>query len=494
METIGHLPNASLAEASEQIKVVPVGIGFNFLTSSFGERFASVALTFVVLSLAQQAFAVQKSGSVGSQVANIQRCLQKIGYFHSSVTGTFGSLTKNAVMQFQQANGLTPDGSVGSRTEQLLQSQCQSRSFSSSPVNGELQLGSRGSAVSRLQQDLQQLGFYQGPITGYFGSETRQAVIRFQKSHGISPIGVVGSVTRAAIRSGLNEYQRPVRFDQGSSSTGIGGEVPNGLNLGAAGPEVRQLQQSLQQLGYFNLNPTGFFGQTTRDAVMRFQQANGIIPNGIAGSQTLTAISRALDNQYQAGQYPVGQYPQYPTGQYPSGQYPGGPYPIDQNNPGQYPIGQNPNCSTGNSDICLGERSQRVTLVQQRLQQLGFFHDDVSGYYGQATSNAVAQFQRSYGLYPTGYVNYQTWRALRINSSDNSQVGNPTSKHHYVVVIPIRNSNTLYQVQQIIPEAFVAKSRLGDYVNAGQFSDRSDAEKLSQSLRSRGLDARVEYL
>ena len=153
---------------------------------------------------------------------------------------------------------------------------------------------------------------------------------------------------------------------------------------------------------------------------------------------------------------------------------------------------QNSNCST-DTDICLGERSQRVAAVQQRLQQWGFFKGDVSGYYGAATRDAVFQFQRSYNIYPTGLVNYQTWQALGISNPDNSIGGNPTPKNTYVVVVPIYHNDTLYQVQQYIPEAFAAKSRLGAYVNAGQFRDRSDAEKLSKTLRSRGLDARVEY-
>ncbi|MBR8837254.1 MAG: peptidoglycan-binding protein [Stigonema ocellatum SAG 48.90 = DSM 106950] len=465
METIGYIHTASVPEASRNIKVVPVRVNFIFFTNFNWKKLSCSATmvslfltqTLALLSVAGQALGFQKEGTQGSQVTNIQRCLQSLGYFNGPVTGKFGPITQNGVIRFQKAHGITADGVLGSRTEQLLQSECHSKTPRGGNVSGELRLGSRGPAVRRLHQDLRQLGFFNGPITSYFGPETQQAVIRFQKSHRIRAIGVVGVRTKEAIRVSLN----------GNRPSGIGGDKPNGISSGAAGVEVTELQQSLQQLGYFNSNPTGYFGSTTRDAVVRFQQANGIMPNGVADSQTLAAISSALGSQNPDPNY----------GQNPSPNY-------GQN------YGQNPNCST---DICLGERSQRVTSVQQRLQQWGFFKGDVSGYYGTETQDAVVQFQRTYGIFPTGFVNFQTWQALGISNPDNTTAGNPSPKNRYVVVVPLHNNDTLELVRQYIPEAFAARSRLGAYVNAGQFSERSDAEQLSKALRSRGLDARVEF-
>ena len=58
--------------------------------------------------------------------------------------------------------------------------------------------GSRGDDVARLQKYLSAHGYYpEALITGYFGAFTQQAVMRFQKLNGISPIaGYAGSVTR----------------------------------------------------------------------------------------------------------------------------------------------------------------------------------------------------------------------------------------------------------------------------------------------------------
>lgn len=61
-----------------------------------------------------------------------------------------------------------------------------------------LQLGSRGDQVKKLQEFLKQSpGIYpEGLVTGYFGSLTEKAVKRFQKKMVIEAIGVVGPMTR----------------------------------------------------------------------------------------------------------------------------------------------------------------------------------------------------------------------------------------------------------------------------------------------------------
>ena len=52
--------------------------------------------------------------------AEIQTALKKAGLFKGMIDGKIGPETKEAVRKFQQANGITPDGVVGSRTWALL--------------------------------------------------------------------------------------------------------------------------------------------------------------------------------------------------------------------------------------------------------------------------------------------------------------------------------------------------------------------------------------
>lgn len=459
MENTSYLHLASAYEGSKEVEVINIQSGlasWNWSKLSFNAmmRFLPVMLSLFVVSIAGQSLAVSR-GTSGTEVSSVQRCLKQLGYFNGPVTGNFGSQTQDAVTRFQRANRLPAVGSVGPRTQQLLRSQCNTRNTSGgNRASGVLSLGSRGQAVSNLQSNLSRLGFYNGPITGTFGQQTQNAVIRFQQANGLRADGVVGAGTLQAIRTA------GTFGSDGGVVSGVGGDsLPNALNYGDKGFLVRRLQEDLRQLGFFPVNPTGTFGPTTRDAVSNFQRNNGLIPNGIADSQTLALISQAL---------------------------------VNPNNPNTNP--NTNDCSTARGEICLGERSQRVIIVQQRLQQWGVFGGNADGFYGPATRDAVAQFQRARQLAPTGFVDFNTWQALGLsNNTTPPAVQRPERNNRYVVVIPIFANDTLNRVRQVLPQAFAAKSGLGDYVNAGSFNERSEAERLSDQLRDRGFDARVEY-
>lgn len=66
-------------------------------------------------------------------------------------------------------------------------------------VNALSKIGSTGSQVSEIQSRLKKWGYYNGNVDGIFGSATRNAVIKFQKKNGLTPDGIVGSKTLAAL-------------------------------------------------------------------------------------------------------------------------------------------------------------------------------------------------------------------------------------------------------------------------------------------------------
>ena len=69
-------------------------------------------------------------------------------------------------------------------------------------VNALSKMGSTGSEVSKIQSRLKEWGYYNGAVDGIFGTATRDAVIKFQKANGLTPDGIVGNKTLAAI--GIN--------------------------------------------------------------------------------------------------------------------------------------------------------------------------------------------------------------------------------------------------------------------------------------------------
>ncbi|HEX5567001.1 MAG TPA: L,D-transpeptidase family protein [Streptomyces sp.] len=71
---------------------------------------------------------------------------------------------------------------------------------------------------------------------------------------------------------------------------------PPMLQEGAEGPKVRELQARLRQAGHFGLNPTGYYGTVTTDAVSAFQERQGLPVSG----QVATATWSALTSRTQA--------------------------------------------------------------------------------------------------------------------------------------------------------------------------------------------------
>ena len=61
------------------------------------------------------------------------------------------------------------------------------------------QYGSRGEEVTKIQTRLKSWGYFSGEVTGYYGSQTTEAVKRFQKKHGLSATGVADQKTLALI-------------------------------------------------------------------------------------------------------------------------------------------------------------------------------------------------------------------------------------------------------------------------------------------------------
>jgi peptidoglycan hydrolase-like protein with peptidoglycan-binding domain len=146
---------------------------------------------------------------------------------------------------------------------------------------GMMSLGGSGPLVMTLQDDLATLGYFRFSSTGYFGSATEDAVIRFQRDAGISADGRVGPQTSEAIQQRIGTGAPAVRPPE---STGTA------LREGDSGDRVLALQNRLRSRGYFSGLATGYFGPVTRDAVIGFQNSLGLSEDGIAGPAVFDAL------------------------------------------------------------------------------------------------------------------------------------------------------------------------------------------------------------
>jgi peptidoglycan hydrolase-like protein with peptidoglycan-binding domain len=130
-----------------------------------------------------------RAGSTGPDVLRLQRLLVEIkSLTFDRIDGTFSAATETAVKDFQQGNGLTADGVVGTQTWAKLPTD---------PHTARLSEGATGIAVSALQKGLKAYAAENaaadpGPVDGVFGRRTEAAVRAYQSDRGVTADGIVG--------------------------------------------------------------------------------------------------------------------------------------------------------------------------------------------------------------------------------------------------------------------------------------------------------------
>ncbi|HEY9820232.1 MAG TPA: peptidoglycan-binding protein [Candidatus Sericytochromatia bacterium] len=273
METLAYLHLALANEASADTDYTPLIFSWDLKLFKRLDRYKlstratiyllSISVAVSLLGMANQALALVQEGDRGSEVIALQQRLKQLGYFQGNVTGYFGSLTKQAVISFQQAKGLTADGLVGTNTQASLGDQPRAKA---QPVQEAaqdiLQLGDRGSQVSTLQESLAVAGFRSG-VNGIFDEATQNAVKRFQQAKGLTVDGIVGSQTRAALPA-------------------IGGAEPSSaLGTTSSGFDIKALQKRLQERGFYRGSVDGLWGPKTQAAVEAAQRAYSVSTDDI---------------------------------------------------------------------------------------------------------------------------------------------------------------------------------------------------------------------
>lgn len=174
-------------------------------------------------------------GSRGVEVANLQYLLSYLSAFYDTipqiaVDGIYGEATANAVSAAQRTLGLVPTGTLDLDTWESIY-----RTYlgfvSAIPqkyVEGNvipypgipLRLGSSSESVALLQEYLNYVAEVYTeiptlPVTGFFGTQTQNAVLIFQRLFGIEPTGTVGAATWLALTTVYSDIFNGSRLNDG---------------------------------------------------------------------------------------------------------------------------------------------------------------------------------------------------------------------------------------------------------------------------------------
>jgi peptidoglycan hydrolase-like protein with peptidoglycan-binding domain len=123
------------------------------------------------------------------KVEELQRLLVLYGYNPGTVDGKLGAKTRIAIERFQKDSGLPANRFLDKATWQRLNVFSQSGLV----INGEVD-------IKKVQMILRSAGLNPGKIDGKMGAATQQALMTFQKAHGLKADGRIGFQTLSKLR------------------------------------------------------------------------------------------------------------------------------------------------------------------------------------------------------------------------------------------------------------------------------------------------------
>ncbi len=256
----GNEAEADVSNPNPSSAVIVDSISYKS-TDSYPELSPSPVISAVATSEPTTKPFMLSYGMTDAKVATVQQKLMDLSYMEpDETTEYYGSATTSAVKLFQKKNGLDADGTVGDITYNLL--------FSSDAKEYVATVGDNGTDIEEMQHRLYELGYLssKGSADGSFGTQTEEAVKRFQEKNKLTVDGKLGPNTKETL------YSEDV--------------IANSFSLGDESEDIKKYQNKLKKLGYLTTEPDGKFGKDTLDAIKRFQSDNGLIVDGYVGPAT----------------------------------------------------------------------------------------------------------------------------------------------------------------------------------------------------------------
>ncbi len=255
----------------------------------------------------------------------------------------------------------------------------------------ELKVGSIGNDVKSLQIYLNRIsGNYPAipkiaATDGVFGSDTEEAVRKFQEIFGLEVTGTVSRATWYKITYIYTSVKRIAELDsEGVRFEEIAQQFTEDLRIGMQSIEVSMLQYYLAVIGayYEAVTPvdiTGYFGEMTENSVKSFQRVFGLPQTGEVDRETRNDLYRAYQGIVES-------------------------VPPTYTDVALYP----------GTVLREGVSGESVKIIQEYLSLINKTYPNIpavsnTGYFGPLTRQSVTAFQNQFGINPTGIVGAVTW-------------------------------------------------------------------------------------
>ena len=245
-----------------------------------------------------------------------------------------------------------------------------------------LSLGNTGIAVQALQLRLKELGYFDGDVSGLFGTDTEAAVRRFEQTFGTMQTGVATPKLQLKLFAatapayGTEAYNNAVL-----SQYSI-------LRPGTVGSSVYALQQRLKNLDYPITELTGVYDEQTAQCVRLFYASYGYPSSDMASVAMQQELYADTARTYS-----------------PEVQVLATLSPEDATQQGSILMPQDGGEADESTAIALGNSGTRVSQIQQRLIALGYMPEGSdTGVFDQATQEGVNLFLSAIGRVPNGML------------------------------------------------------------------------------------------
>ena len=173
------------------------------------------------------------------------------------------------------------------------------------------------------------------------------------------------------------------------------------LKRGMQGDRVKNVQESLRRLGYFEGKADGDFGEYTENAVKEFQRMNKLTPDGVVGPSTLAKLGSSTAATAAPKSTPTPKPTATPR---PTARVTATPKPTAKP-------------KTENVYLSHGSSGANVKQMQNRLIQLGYLVGSASGKVDDITEQAIISFQKRNSLDSDGIAGPGTLEKLYSNSA-----------------------------------------------------------------------------
>ena len=264
-----------------------------------------VMLALPALSDEDEGYRPLQYGDSGEEVMLIQEQLNVLGYYTGKISGNYLDGTEQAVIRFQEDFGIEATGMVDGETEAML----------FSIEYRVLTTGDSGEDVKRIQERLNALDYYFGKLSGDYLEGTTFGIEEFQEKNGLERTGTADILTQRKLFSDgalsrfaevdaqeddLGDVNDIVIASDGADDTQTTYDMDyvGKITRGAQGNRVKQIQQRLTELHYFDGPISGNYLNQTIEAVMAFQEKHYLEVDGITGAETWSALfdlENALD-------------------------------------------------------------------------------------------------------------------------------------------------------------------------------------------------------